>query len=56
MNLRRSAGADLPLVGCVTVLVLTGLFTRYSAAFDYPGRFELHLRNIAIAAATNTEE
>jgi rod shape determining protein RodA len=51
VNLRQSFAIDLPLLGCVALLVLTGLLTMYSAALDFPGRFELHLRNIAIAAA-----
>jgi rod shape determining protein RodA len=51
VKLARPHTVDLPLLACVGLLVLTGLVTMYSAALDFPGRFELHLRNIGIAAA-----
>jgi rod shape determining protein RodA len=50
VKLRQPLAFDLPLLACVILLVLTSLLTMYSAALDFPGRFELHIRNIAIAA------
>src|ERR1700741_1432939 len=40
---------DAPLALCVALLLSAGLLTLYSAALDFPGRFELQLRNILIA-------
>jgi rod shape determining protein RodA len=40
---------DPSLLLILSLLVVTSLFTMYSAAHDFPGRFENHLRNICIA-------
>ncbi|MFZ9405471.1 MAG: rod shape-determining protein RodA [Burkholderiaceae bacterium] len=40
---------DGPLLLAMAVLLLVSLTVQYSAAFDFPGRFEGHLRNIGIA-------
>jgi rod shape determining protein RodA len=42
---------DQTLVGTLLVLLLLSLLTMYSAAYDFPGRFEGHLRNIGLAVA-----
>jgi len=42
---------DAPLALILSLLVGTGLLTLYSAAADFPGRFEMQLRNVAIALA-----
>ena len=41
---------DGPLLIALLVLVLTSLAVQYSAALDFPGRFQGHLRNLGIAA------
>jgi rod shape determining protein RodA len=40
---------DWQLALCITLLLATGLVTLYSAGSDFPGRFGLQLRNVAIA-------
>jgi rod shape determining protein RodA len=44
-------GIDGPLALGVLVLMAIGLTAMYSSAFDFPGRFGGHLRNMALAAA-----
>jgi rod shape determining protein RodA len=41
---------DGPLLIALLVLVLTSVAVQYSAALDFPGRFQGHLRNLGIAA------
>jgi len=48
-KIRPWLGVDVPLALCVALLLATGLLTLYSAALDFPGRFELQLRNILLA-------
>jgi len=43
-------GFDWPLVAIVVLLGAMGLGVMYSVAHELPGRFELHLRNMVIAA------
>ncbi|MFA9219025.1 MAG: rod shape-determining protein RodA [Sphingomonadaceae bacterium] len=50
-RLRPWLAVDAPLALCIVLLLATGLLTLYSAGSDFPGRFELQLRNIAIALA-----
>jgi rod shape determining protein RodA len=50
-KLRPWLAVDAPLALCVALLLCTGLLTLYSAALDFPGRFEHQLRNILIAVA-----
>ena len=40
---------DWPLSIAIGLLVGLSVITMYSAAYDFPGRFEAHLRNLAIA-------
>lgn len=40
---------DAPLALIVGLLLATGLVTLYSASADFPGRFELQLRNVLMA-------
>jgi rod shape determining protein RodA len=40
---------DPSIMLILCLLVATSLFTMYSAAYDFPGRFESHLRNLCIA-------
>lgn len=40
---------DGPLLSVAMLLVATGLIVLFSATYDMPGRFELQLRNIAVA-------
>lgn len=40
---------DWPLSILIGLLVGLSVITMYSAAYDFPGRFEAHLRNLAIA-------
>lgn len=40
---------DPVLLACLLLLVAISLFTMYSAAFDFPGRFDGHLRNLLVA-------
>jgi rod shape determining protein RodA len=47
----RLAVLDPALLAVVGALALVGLMTLYSAAADYPWRFNDQLRNVAIAAA-----
>lgn len=44
-------GFDGPLLLAIALLSTLGLLAMYSAAFEMPGRFELHVRNLLIAAA-----
>ena len=44
-------GFDVPLLLVIALLSTLGLLAMYSAAFEMPGRFELHVRNLLIAAA-----
>ncbi|UGQ47545.1 rod shape-determining protein RodA [Massilia endophytica] len=48
-RLRGWLAVDGPLALCIGVLLAAGLVTLYSAAADFPGRFALQLRNVAIA-------
>ncbi|MYN03943.1 rod shape-determining protein RodA [Pseudoduganella sp. DS3] len=48
-RLRPVLAVDAPLAAIVGILVCTGLFTLYSASADFPGRFELQLRNVLMA-------
>lgn len=48
-RLRPMLAVDAPLAAIVGILVCTGLFTLYSASADFPGRFELQLRNVLMA-------
>ena len=43
-------GFDGPLLLAIAFLSALGLLTMYSAAFEMPGRFDLHVRNLLIAA------
>jgi len=43
-------GFDGPLLLAIALLSTLGLLAMYSAAFEMPGRFELHVRNLLIAA------
>ena len=43
-------GFDGPLLLAVILLGLLGLVVMYSVAYELPGRFQLHARNMAIAA------
>jgi rod shape determining protein RodA len=40
---------DPMLLFILMLLTILSLFTMYSAAFDFPGRFEAHVRNLSIA-------
>src|SRR3972149_770136 len=40
---------DPPLMLTLALIAGLSLVTMYSAAFDYPGRFESHARNLALA-------
>lgn len=42
---------DWVLLAIVAMLACVGLVTMYSVAYELPGRFELHLRNMVLAAA-----
>ena len=44
-------GIDGPLALGVLSLMAIGLTVMYSSAFDFPGRFGSHVRNMALAAA-----
>lgn len=44
-------GIDGPLALGVLILMAIGLTAMYSSAFDFPGRFGGHVRNMALAAA-----
>ncbi len=46
---RRIMVFDPVMLVALVMLAATGLVTMYSAAFDYPGRFELHARNMMLA-------
>jgi len=41
---------DWTLMGIVALLAAIGLVTMYSVAYEVPGRFEAHLRNMVLAA------
>ena len=40
---------DRTLLLAIGLVVMIGLATMYSAAFDFPGRFDGHVRNLAVA-------
>lgn len=42
---------DKALLALLLLLLAISAVTMYSAAFDFPGRFALHLRNIAVAVS-----
>jgi len=42
-------GFDGPLLLAIAFLTALGLLTMYSAAFEMPGRFDLHVRNLLVA-------
>ena len=42
-------GIDIPLLLGMLALVAISLTAMYSSAFDFPGRFNAHARNIALA-------
>jgi rod shape determining protein RodA len=42
---------DAPLAAALLAIVALSVITMYSAAHDFPGRFEAHVRNLFIAAA-----
>jgi rod shape determining protein RodA len=42
---------DRTLLVAIGLVMMIGLATMYSAAFDFPGRFDGHVRNLAIALA-----
>ncbi|MBY0240629.1 MAG: rod shape-determining protein RodA [Burkholderiaceae bacterium] len=50
-RVRQYLAVDARLALLVGLLVAAGLGTLYSAALDFPGRFELQLRNVLIAMA-----
>lgn len=50
-RLRPLLAVDAPLASILGLLVATGLLTLYSASADFPGRFELQLRNVLMAIA-----
>ncbi len=41
---------DWPLAVALGLIVALSVITMYSAAYDFPGRFEAHLRNLGLAA------
>ena len=41
---------DAPLALALAAIIVISLITMYSAAQDFPGRFEAHLRNVLVAA------
>ena len=49
--LRALALLDLPLLAILALLAAASVVTMYSAAADFPGRFEGHVRNLFIAFA-----
>ncbi len=50
-RLRAMLAVDAPLACILGLLVTAGLVTLYSASADFPGRFELQLRNVLMALA-----
>ncbi|KQZ28050.1 rod shape-determining protein RodA [Duganella sp. Root1480D1] len=48
-RLRPVLAVDAPLAAILALLLATGLVTLYSASADFPGRFELQLRNVLMA-------
>jgi rod shape determining protein RodA len=48
-RVRPYVAVDAPLALCIALLLATGLVTLYSAGSDFPGRFELQLRNVIVA-------
>lgn len=50
-TVRQVFAVDTRLALLVGMLVAAGLGTLYSAALDFPGRFELQLRNVLVAMA-----
>jgi rod shape determining protein RodA len=50
-RLRPVLAVDAPLAAILGLLLATGLLTLYSASADFPGRFELQLRNVLMALA-----
>jgi rod shape determining protein RodA len=47
---RWLAGFDGPLAIAIFLLLGIGIVTLYSAGYDFPGRFQDHMRNILVAA------
>ncbi len=47
----RVAVFDGPLLAIVCAIAVLSLFTMYSSAYNFPGRFEGHVRNLFIAFA-----
>lgn len=50
-RLRPVLAVDARLAAILGLLLATGLLTLYSASADFPGRFELQLRNVLMALA-----
>ncbi len=48
---RYIAVFDGPLLAIVAAIAALSMFTMYSSAYDFPGRMEGHVRNLAIAFA-----
>ncbi len=47
----RIAVFDGPLLAILAALTVLSLFTMYSSAYDFPGRFEGHVRNLFLSFA-----
>lgn len=50
-RLRAVLALDAPMTAILALLLTAGLVTLYSASADFPGRFELQLRNVLMALA-----
>lgn len=50
-RLRPVLAIDAPMLAILGLLMAAGLATLYSASADFPGRFELQLRNVLMALA-----
>jgi rod shape determining protein RodA len=48
-RLKPALAIDAPLAAILGLLLAAGLVTLYSASADFPGRFELQLRNVLMA-------
>lgn len=48
-RLRAALAVDAPLMAILGLLLAAGLATLYSASADFPGRFELQVRNVLLA-------
>ena len=48
-RLKPALAIDAPLAAILALLLAAGLVTLYSASADFPGRFELQLRNVLMA-------